>query len=561
MPFGVPRSKTAVPDLPPWFVRRVPLLAALDRGAASALTLVCAPPGYGKTVLLADWVRGSGSPSAWVTVDEDDDDERLWAAVLAAVTTCPAVPPSSRLHRVVVAPGAVGPDVTSEVLEALEDLPVPIVLVIDDAHHLAGTQVLHTLHRVLRSRRARLRLVLVGRSDPALPVARLRLEDRLRAEQLAFSSENTTNLLEGCGVRLTPPQTELLHARTGGWAAGLRLAVLSLQDHPDPDRFLASFSGDERPVADYLVGEVLSRMAEDELTLLRWTSISDPLPPALAGHLSGHADAAGVLARLERDTGLVVGSGSHRTEYRVQELLRSYMSADLHRRGPALEERLHRQAAEWWDAQDRPVEALFHAARVGDESFRTQLLHRWAADLIGRGQHAELRRARGPDAEERTDPDPWTPLLEAQEHLAHGDRAAASDVLSRSPAGNPTGDPGSAYLRVATERLAGIDSPVAPDEPTPDDPALGALTLAGRGAARLFVSDPATADVQADLTGALRLARSRHLAFLELQCLCLLAAAALTAGDHRCASRRYRNLADRSGRLHRRRRRDRHVRH
>ena len=133
MPFGVPRSKTAVPDLPPWFVRRVPLLAALDRGAASALTLVCAPPGYGKTVLLADWVRGSGSPSAWVTVDEDDDDERLWAAVLAAVTTCPAVPPSSRLHRVVVPPGAVGPDVTSEVLEALEDLPVPIVLVIDDA--------------------------------------------------------------------------------------------------------------------------------------------------------------------------------------------------------------------------------------------------------------------------------------------------------------------------------------------------------------------------------------------------------------------------------------------
>ena len=179
--------------------------------------------------------------------------------------------------------------------------------------------------------------MLASRVDPALPVARLRLEERLcevRTAQLAFSAEETATLAERCGLHLTARQTADLRARTDGWAAGIRLAALPLRNHSSPDQFLAAFSGDERPVADYLAGEVFSNISEEEADVLRRTSISDPIPAALATELSGRADAVEVLGALERSTGLVVASGPHRTEFRIQELMRTYLTADLYRHGP-----------------------------------------------------------------------------------------------------------------------------------------------------------------------------------------------------------------------------------
>ena len=158
------------------------------------------------------------------------------------------------------------------------------------------------------SPRPRLRLVLATRRDPGLPVARMRLEEQLcelRAQQLRFSAEESALLLDGYGIRLAAGHRAVLQERTGGWPAGLRLAALRLRGHPDPGSFIASFSGDERPVADYLVGEVLERIPEDEREVLRSTSICDPIPAKLAVELSGREDAAELLDRLEHDTGLV----------------------------------------------------------------------------------------------------------------------------------------------------------------------------------------------------------------------------------------------------------------
>ncbi|MDN5751005.1 MAG: AAA family ATPase, partial [Pseudonocardia sp.] len=365
----VPRSKTALPALPKEFLRRPDLLAALDRGDNCTLTLICAPPGYGKTLLLAEWARSSEEHTAWVALDEEDDDpQRLWSAVLTSLVACPAVPASSRLRRLAVSRTTVELDFLNDLLDGLEALPERVRLVLDDVHHLRDPRTLHGLQMLVRSARTGVRLVLAGRLDPVLPVARLRMENQLcelRAEQLRFSAEESATLMERCGLRLAPGQTALLHGRTGGWVAGLRLAALSMRGHPEPDRFLAEFSGDERTVADYLVGEVLSRITEYERELLRRTSVCDPLPAALAAELSDREDAADVLDGLERDTGLVVGTGPQRDEYRIQELLRSYLTADLHRHGPGLAAQLHRRAARWWAGRDCPVEALFHAAQAG----------------------------------------------------------------------------------------------------------------------------------------------------------------------------------------------------
>src|SRR5687767_4861462 len=214
----VSRSKTAAPSLPSEFIPRPALLTALDDGEDRALTLVCAPPGYGKTVLLADWARGQDVACAWVALDEEDDDpRRLWASVLAALSACPAVPASSRLRSLVVPRTTGGVDFLTDLLEALAAVPARVRLVLDDAHHLRSPETLHDLRLLLRHRPATMQLVLASRFDPALPVAKLRLEERLcelRTAQLRFSADETTSLTGLCGLRLTGRQTAVLHART-----------------------------------------------------------------------------------------------------------------------------------------------------------------------------------------------------------------------------------------------------------------------------------------------------------------------------------------------------------
>ncbi|WP_433298819.1 LuxR C-terminal-related transcriptional regulator [Pseudonocardia sp. CA-142604] len=538
----VPRCKTTPPVPPPEFVARPALSDILQRGLERPLTLVCAPPGYGKTLVLADWVRNSEVPSAWLALDEKDDDpRRLWGGVLAALRCCPAVPPSSRLCLLAPSRTTVGLDFLDDLLDGLDTLPVPVQLVLDGTHHLRAPEARHGLQALARATRSGLRLVLAGRVDPALPVARLRLEERLcelRAEQLRFSPDEAAALLARCGLRLTPAQAELLHARTGGWATGLQLAALALRGHPDPDAFLAEFSGDAQPVAEYLVGEVLSQIPEDERELLRRTSICDVLPAELAIELSGRDDAPAVLDRLERDTGLVVRTGGQGADrnggYRTQELLRSYLLADLERCTPGARVRLHGRAAEWSADHGRPSVALRHAVDAGDAGRIARLLQHSAAELAARGEHTVLRHAldaAGTPAE-GSGADPRAALVGALLHLGHGNRVAARAALRRSRKPPDDGDQVAADLTVihrAAERLAGIGSVPSPEEPTPGDPVLAAWTLAGRAVA--YLATGAVLAGQAELEASLQLARDQRLHLLEVHCLTLIGVSAWVLGD------------------------------
>ena len=541
----VPRTKTAIPELPPEFVPRPDLVAALDAGADCALTLVSAPPGYGKTLLLADWVRRADVGCAWVALDEDDDDpRRLWTAVLAALAGCPTVPSDSRLRDLVVPRTTVGVDFLTDLVQALGEIRSRTRLVLDDAHHLRGATALHGLQLLTRHRPAEVQLVLASRFDPALPVARLRMEDRLcelRTAELGFTVEETGELAARCGLQLTSEQSALLHERTEGWPAGVRLAALPLRGHPDPRSFLTDLTGDERSVADYLADEVFSAITGEQRELLQRASISDPVPTALAVELSGRADAGDALSALEHSTGLVVASGPQRTEYRFSELIRTYLLADLHRRGPEVPAELHRRAAEWWSAAHRPVQALRHAAQTGNGALLTGLLHQWGPELVARGEHSELERAIESVPPERASTDPWLPLVTAQVHLAKGERAAARAAVRTAPVvPDGTGDAELGHFRAATAQWAGLEGTPPVAVPVPQDTALEALALAGGAIARLAtttVLDPGVAvAVLDDLEAALAVARDRHLGLLEVQCLCLIGAAAVGAGDHRRAA-------------------------
>jgi len=244
----VGRERITAPTLPADLVSRPSLLDVLDDGDDRAVTLVCAPPGYGKSLLLAEWVRvRTNVPTVWVNLEEDDaDPRRFWGSVLAALRACPAVPPESRLRRLVVSRSSIELEFLADLVDAIDALPTRIRLVLDDAHHLVTPESMHGLQMMMCSPRPRLRLVLASRRDPVLPVARLRLEERLcelRAEQMRFRPEESALLLARNGIRLPAEQTAVLHNRTGGWPAGLRLAALQLRNHPDAASVLAFLGG------------------------------------------------------------------------------------------------------------------------------------------------------------------------------------------------------------------------------------------------------------------------------------------------------------------------------
>ncbi len=538
----VPQAKITVPRLPHEFVTRADLCADLDVGVTADVALICAPAGYGKTLLLADWARTSTAIDvAWVGIDRDDNHpKRLWSAVVAAVAGCPSVPASGPLHAGMAYRAAAHPDFIAEFAAALQELARPIRLILDDVQELVDPEALESLRTFIRVKPATVQLVLASRLDPPLSLPRLRLTGRLyelRAAHLSFTPQQAAALLESSGLRLAPHQVEVLHRRTGGWAAGLRLAAVGMGKCVDHTAFLTQFSGDERSVADYLVGEILGGLPADLQDFLRVISICDPVPAALAAELSGRDEAGSVLDRLEKQTSLVTATGPRRDVYRIQELLRTYLVADLQRHGHRQVEGLHAATARWWAAQDQPLPALEHAAHSHDQPLLVDLLHRFAIRLILAGDHAPLRRAVASVGAQDAAADPWLLLASALTHLEAGERAAAQDDLRHAQQSWPAhGGVDLAVLCVVVEQL-GADptgpthSVIANTDELPSQPELEALARLGRGDACLRHDDRAGA--RAEFGAALALSRRHGFDYLRMQCLALLGGVAGRCGDLR----------------------------
>jgi LuxR family transcriptional regulator, maltose regulon positive regulatory protein len=281
-------GKTVVPELPAEFTPRPALRQQLDAATPAQVIVVSAPAGSGKTLLLADWVRQQGGlETAWISLDADDNDpRRLWSGVLSALLAFSSPSRGVRLQRVAaMAQRAEVDDLVEALADALDDPGAPVRVVLDDVHELTGREVLRDLTRLIRRNPAGLRLVLASRTDPPISVPRLRLEGRLhelRADVLRFTPADTAAMLSATGLDLTAAQVAVLHTRTEGWAAGLRLAALALRRTDDVSAFLTSFSGDERSVAEYLTVEILDGMSPETQDFLRTVSVCSPLRAVVA---------------------------------------------------------------------------------------------------------------------------------------------------------------------------------------------------------------------------------------------------------------------------------------
>jgi LuxR family transcriptional regulator, maltose regulon positive regulatory protein len=543
----VPGAKTAVPHVPPRQVRRSRLLAMLDAAGPGQLLLVSAPAGYGKTVLLAEWAARRPDRVAWVSLDDDDGTEhRFWSAVLAALAGCAAVPPDSALHRLAT-PGALlaDPDVVPHLVRALAELPTPLSLVLDDVHELVAPAPVRALAALVHERPPTLQLILSGRTDPPVPIARMRLDGELceiRARDLAFSVAEAGALLTGEDVAMVAEQVRLLVDQTGGWAAGLRLAAMSLREAPDPARVLADLVGSSRAISDYLVGEILSLLPSDTAELLRQVSVCDPLTAGLAAAVGGRDDAGEVLAALEQETSLVLSSGEGRIWYRVHPLLRAHLRLDLQRRRPDLVDRLHVRAADWFARHDQPLFALVHARQARDVARVVTLIERHAVTLVAIGEHAAVREAVGFLDAHGAGGDPLVATVaalmavetgapsDAAQHLA---RAAASwpdepapalvalNCLARSRSAGTGGDP--VRMARAAAELDAVGSRSDPDlmAMVRLDSAVE-CTVAGRSREGRRLAEEVLAD-----------ARRRQHSYLAARALAVLAAIAGADGDYR----------------------------
>jgi LuxR family maltose regulon positive regulatory protein len=298
-------------------VRRGALFERLSAAQPDGVVLVCAPAGSGKTVLLRSWVQASGigTRAAWVSVGRGERDaQRFWLKVIEALARVDDV-----VRQVDPAPVFRGAAAVDQLLDDLESLEQPAVLVIDDLHELESSDALGWLETLLARLPPCLMVVLATREDPRLALHRLRLSGRLtevRGADLRFTQDETKELLRAAGIALSDGGLALLYDRTEGWAAGLRLAAVSLAQHPDPERFVTEFSGSERTVAGYLLAEVLERQPAEVRELLLRTSVLEKVCGPLADHLTGGSGGERILQELEDANAFVTSVDAGRTWFR-----------------------------------------------------------------------------------------------------------------------------------------------------------------------------------------------------------------------------------------------------
>ena len=424
------------------------------------MTVVSAPAGSGKTVLLRSWIGEAGvaDRAAWVPVGRDErDPQRFWASVLGALRG--TAPGSGLVRELTAAPDLDGWAVVERLLKDLAPLAGPVWLVVDDVHLLGPDQALRQLELLMMRAPDALRFVLCTRHGLRLGLHRLRLEGQLaeiRAGDLRFSVAEARELFAGAGVELADPAVVMLHERTEGWAAGLRLAALSLAGHPDPGRFAAEFSGSERTVAEYLLDEVLDRQPEDVRRLLLRTSVLERVSGPLADALAGGSGGERVLQELEVANAFVASLDAGRSWFRYHHLFADLLQLELRRTAPGEVTGLHQVAAQWFAEHGFPVEAIRHAQAARDWGLAARLLAgHWPGLHLG-GQAATVHAILAGFPAGAAAADAELAAVAAADELAQGSLEAAErylEVAARGAASVPAARRGQAQVLLGIIRL------------------------------------------------------------------------------------------------------------
>lgn len=452
MPDPLLATKVSWPRLRAPYVPRPALLKRLNAGLAEhrLLTLVSAPPGYGKTTTLRIWLGAIDRPVAWVRLEPGDNDlPQFLKYVLAALQQIDDNLGRTARELVESAPDVQPAHVASLLVNDLHALEQPLVLVLEDYHVVDNPQIDALVDLLLRQAIPTLHLVITTREDPGLALAHLRVQNQLteiRAADLCFSlAEAVEFYTKVMPIPLTAEQIAALAQRTEGWVAGLQLAALSLRDSPDPDALISAFRGTHRHVLDYLLEEVLNRQPEEVRSFLRQTAILDRLSAPLCEAVSGQQDSHRLLRYLERSNLFLVPLDDHRTWYRYHALFAELLRNQLLQSEPERWDALQTRAADWYLAHGYVHQAVEHAFQAADRTLVLRVLEERAFPMLFAGEVTPLAAwfDRVPDAALQSSPmlcigKAWALVL-IQRGARRGEvepaLQAAQQALARGPAG------------------------------------------------------------------------------------------------------------------------------
>jgi LuxR family transcriptional regulator, maltose regulon positive regulatory protein len=392
------RSKFLPPAPPPGVVPRPRLFEKLDSGRGRALTLVCAPAGYGKTTLLSQWIAEAvTADSAWVTFDRGDaDPARFWTYLLSALSEI--APPAGRrsLPALGRRPERLRTDVLPILIEELDQAARDLVLVLEDYHLAECTPVAESMAFFVDYRPAGLQLVLSARSDPQLPLGRWRANDQLaeiRAEQLRFNEGEVAAFFRHAGIGgLSPAELATLTARTEGWPAVLRLAAIILGAQGDTRDFVWAFAGSTRQVADYLATDVLQTVSPELRTFLLRTSVLPRLSGPLCDAVTGGEASGAILRGLSRAGLFTNPVGLDGRWYRYHQLFAEALRLELEVTEPHLVPELHARASAWFEREGDMESATEHAIAARDTGLAARLIGNQLPALLGAGRLATIER-------------------------------------------------------------------------------------------------------------------------------------------------------------------------
>jgi LuxR family transcriptional regulator, maltose regulon positive regulatory protein len=388
-------------------VRREPLLRRLAQSTHVPVALVVAPAGYGKTTLLVHWLQADPRPLVWLTLEPADDEPERLITSLAAALGEPA-------------------DLTlAELAYAIERREEPLVLALDDVHHLSSPDALAVVGAIAAAVQPGSQVVLAGRCEPALAVGSLRAQGRLielRARDLVMTRREAAKLLSLAGLNLPLEEVQVLLERTEGWPAGLYIAALSLHGRENLRQAVERFGGDDRLLADYLRDEVLDGLPPERLRFLERTSILDELSGPICDAVLRRSACGLALRDMSRSNLLIVPLDQADGSYRYHRLLAGMLRAELRRTDPACEAELHRRASEWYARTGDGDHAIEHAIAAGDLARAGALLWETAASRVLDGRAADIRRWLGRFTPEQLASRPTLALTAAARHLVDGER-------------------------------------------------------------------------------------------------------------------------------------------
>jgi LuxR family maltose regulon positive regulatory protein len=534
-----PEQTDGGPDTPR-LIARGDVLAALDRAAARKVAIISAPAGSGKTSLLRVWANqlDRGHHIAFLSVRRNQENaQEFWLALLNAVRDASGMASDTE-------PPTAAPDLNVRTLvdRVLREVARPsgrVTVVIDDLHELNAPEALAPLTQLLTNLPPGTHALLATRRDLPLRLHRLRLAGELaeiRTADMRFSERETREFLKVSGIALSDAGVTLLHQRTEGWAAGLRLAAISLARHPDPERFVAEFSGSDRTVAEYLVDEMLERQPDDVKDLLLRTCLPDRVNGELADLLTGRPGTERTLLELEDANAFVVSLDPGRTWFRYHHLFADLLRLELRRRMPEQMPALHRRAAGWFARQGQVAEAIRHTQAAGDWADAARLLARHSISLGMDGQAQTVRALLRSFPRGGAD-HPELALVRAGDNLVQGrlDEAAAHLAAAETYAETAPADrQRSLHVAVASlklslaqrrgqladviEQVRFLASPVtgqADDDIAPDSD-LRAVALMNLGTVEAWSGLP---DAERHLQESAALAREIGRPYLEVSCL------------------------------------------